>query len=897
MNYTEDTLFGNFDVGYSFAPVGPGFISAASAPPPPSASPNANLPSNMGIAADPLPVQFASLMPGQSASYRIVAGAALNSANPLALANASNFAAGAPLAGEGNVLVKGDTILNGLNGTAAAIAAPTTIRTGTGSIDIAAAGNFELQDQLAPGVVYTAGAPVQSPAGGDSTTIALSLGAFDSFGRAAGIGVSTILTPEVNPANAGNITLTVAGNIMGIQNVTDTLAQGMAGDSFDPSAPSGLSSNPGAFLGQFWVPWLLTNSIAPNVPWYVNFGSFDQGIMSVGGNVTISAGGDIRDLGVSLPTTSYLDASNALHITGGGNLSVTAGGNIYSGDFYVGQGAGAVQSGGVIASDFTFESASLAYPVQTLLAVQYGTIAVQARGSVDIGGVYDPTYLVSPTPFGSNTGALPVVSYSSVSSAAVDLEPYVTSMSPTSGVSIQTTGGDVTFNSLLEQEALFDLGQPVKTQTNKGFDLDASITSLLLPASLSLVALDGGIMIDHGGGLYPSATGTLTIVADQSINLSIPVLLSAVPTQGDTSVSAELPNFATWGGVSGTTLGKLDEQVGTGILPTGADPASDDPTLDTPAQLRDPSLSQDDDTASVLIYSLNGSLLDGGPLPILSSVVSATNIGSAVGQISLIPNAPAQIYAGRDILDLPFYGENFTPNDITSITAGNNISYNINGYVQPPAIELAGPGALDIIAGGDISFPPEADTRNPSETGIRTLGNSIDASANPDPSRPVPVNGKSTAFLSQFGNPYLPNGGASVNVLFGVHPGMDTSAFIASYVNPATVSTTAYQDDLTSFVTQYEENNGTVLGGDPTPTQAWAIFEKLPAAQQQLLVEQVFFDILNTTGLNYNNPASATFHQYDAGYQAINTLFPASYGYTVNALDTVNGAAQLITTG
>src|SRR6202012_590970 len=126
--------------------------------------------------------------------------------------------------------------------------------------------------------------------------------------------------------------------------------------------------------------WLLTDPSAPNVPWYVNFGSFDQGIMSVGGNVTISAGGDIRDLAVSLPTTSYLDASNTLHITGGGNLSVIASGNIYSGDFYIGQGAGAVQSGDDIAPDFTFESTQLAYPVQTLLAVQYGTIVVQARG-------------------------------------------------------------------------------------------------------------------------------------------------------------------------------------------------------------------------------------------------------------------------------------------------------------------------------------------------------------------------------------------------------------------------------------------------------------------------------------------------------------------------------------
>ncbi len=85
-----------------------------------------------------------------------------------------------------------------------------------------------------------------------------------------------------------------------------------------------MTSAAGSFVGQMWTAWLLDNPANPDVPWYVNFGSFDQGIMSVGGNVTVKAGGDIHDLAVSLPTTAYLDSSNTLHITGGGNLSVTA---------------------------------------------------------------------------------------------------------------------------------------------------------------------------------------------------------------------------------------------------------------------------------------------------------------------------------------------------------------------------------------------------------------------------------------------------------------------------------------------------------------------------------------------------------------------------------------------
>jgi hypothetical protein len=265
------------------------------------------------------------------------------------------------------------------------------------------------------------------------------------------------------------------------------------------------------------------------------------------------------------------------------------------------------------------------------------------------------------------------------------------------------------------------------------------------------------------------------------------------------------------------------------------------------------------------------------------------------GRVTVFGHHPKNLIR-QNILNLPFYGENFTANNITSIVAGNNISYNIDGSGQSPAIELAGPGVLDVIAGGNISFPPQPN-KGTTETGIRTLGNSVDAAANPDPSRGVPVNGETKAFLADFGNSYLPIGGASVNVLFGVRPGMDITDFAAAYVNPATAITTAYLGDLTGFVTQYEQNNGTPLSGSPTATQAWTIFKTLPAAQQQLLVEQVFLDILNTTGLDSQDPSSATYHQYQTGYAAIDTLFPPSFGYTANGLGTVNGAGQLVTTG
>ncbi|HVX75387.1 MAG TPA: filamentous hemagglutinin family protein [Bradyrhizobium sp.] len=811
-----------------------------------------------------------------SASYRIVAGANLQSADPLAVNTTQS----------GGVSIDGHTQFNDQAGPSTVIAMPTIVRTGTGSIDIAAAGDFTLLDPLVPGVVYTAGTVAQAPT--DATSVALGFGAFRSP-NSAGTGIGTLETPEVNPDAAGNITLTVLGSIIGLENVRDTLAD-------STSSPSGLTSSAGSFIGQFWSPWLLTNPANPSVPWYVNFGSFDQGIMSIGGNVTIKAGGDIHDLAVSLPTTAYLDSSNALHITGGGDLSVIAGGNIYSGDFYVGQGAGTIKAGGAIAPDFTY-GGTQAFPVQTLLAVQYGTITVDARQSADIGGVYDPTYLWAPDMFYSLSEP-PVASYQLVGGTptlTAILTPYVTSMSPDSGVSVQASGGPLTFNSLLVQAGLFSLGQPTGAVGNGTVDEAAGITSLLLPASLNLVALDGSITIDHGGGLYPSATGTLSIVADQSITLAIPLIQAG----GSTGVMS----FTTVGNVFGNMLGKLDYPVGTGILPTGSSPdlISGGVGLLPPLQTNDPSLIQDGPSDPVQIYSLNGSIVDGLQTKVTAHDVSSSasvNAGSTFEQISLIPNAPAQIEAGLDILDVPFFGENFSAADITSLIAGRDIRANIFGNAQPATIELAGPGTLLVQAGRDITFQTQRVSGAKIQTGIRTIGNSIDIATNPyNVATTVQPIG---SFLTDFGNPYLPTGGASVSVLFGVGPGMDQAAFINQYINPANAGalTTSSSAALITFVDQYETAAGNGVNAPQTVDQAWAIFRTLPATQQQLLVEQVFTSVLDTTGKDYNNPASPFFHQYSRGYQAINTLFPASLGYTQNDLTGgSNGANALVSTG
>jgi hypothetical protein len=91
--------------------------------------------------------------------------------------------------------------------------------------------------------------------------------------------------------------------------------------------------------------------VAPLARTSIDFGAFDQGVMSVGGNVSLSAGGNISDLAVSLPTTWYKDATGQPVTVGGGNLSVRADGDILSGTYFVAKGAGVISAGGSIGSD------------------------------------------------------------------------------------------------------------------------------------------------------------------------------------------------------------------------------------------------------------------------------------------------------------------------------------------------------------------------------------------------------------------------------------------------------------------------------------------------------------------------------------------------------------------
>jgi len=60
-----------------------------------------------------------------------------------------------------------------------------------------------------------------------------------------------------------------------------------------------------------------------------------------------------------------------------------------------------------------------------------------------------------------------------------------------------------------------------------------------------------------------------------------------------------------------------------------------------------------------------------GPAGLPAAAVTVST-GAVVYQLSLITNTPTEIYAGGDITDLLFFGENYSSSDITSIIAGDS---------------------------------------------------------------------------------------------------------------------------------------------------------------------------------------------------------------------------------
>src|SRR5258708_16216819 len=234
-------------------------------------------------------------------------------------------------------------------------------------------------------------------------------------------------------------------------------------------------------------------------------------------------------------------------------------------------------------------------------------------------------------------------------------------MTASSAAGIWSTAGDGGFNSLEVQGDLFAYG----TQSIQSPPTIANVvqtSSVLLPASLSLIAFNGGLGIDPGGGLFPSANGTLRVIAAQRISLR--------------SVIASTDGNVYIGNILSNVLELLNNPIANGVLPTPLAPATVNFEATSPSanDINDPGLLSGEAGDTVRIYSLDGSLIDGLSEP----------SGTGTAELALVPNQPPRINVAGNITDLGFFGQNVTAPKTTNITSSGNIATLPGPMACPP---------------------------------------------------------------------------------------------------------------------------------------------------------------------------------------------------------------------
>lgn len=558
----------------------------------------------------------------------------------------------------------------------------------------------------------------------------------------------------------------------------------------------------GAVTGQMISDWLYrqgvissAGKIMSDTSWWLSFKDFQQNVGTLGGgDVNVTVGNNVTNLSVVLPTTGRRadivgqapDNTLATDIQGGGNLHITAGGDIASGIFYLGKGTGTIRAGGALNSartvgDSNPDADNIDPAIYTVLAVSDGWFDIQARGDVTLQSVINST----------------VLPQSSAQSVSVDNSTLFYTYGANSGVAVRSLAGDVGFVN--DSTALKDSFSGLQYEGGTGALRQADVNALqVYPGTLAVTAFQGNISTSMPMTLFPEAQGNLQLLAGGSINVG-----------GDFGIN-----------LSDTDLSKL---------PQAANPVSNYKVND-----------------GVITQSLSPNPFNFGKFIKLTH--AAVPVHDQPGNPDLQPvrivagadiqgnfylSKSAQIQAGRDLLDLTLQAQNLRSTDISSLVAGRDIVYTLNRQNNGTlgenrgTIEVGGPGALQIQAGGSIDLG--------TSKGIRTTGNNY--------------------------NPALPaGGGADISVAAGITTSSDYSAFMVRTLDPAALPTVSdsgyaaaykYVAALTDFMAAYEGKNQGAL----SDAQAYADFKALPADVQrqylQPLMSEVFID-------RYLNPAGPT---------------------------------------
>lgn len=784
---------------------------------------------------------------------------------------------------------------NGLTPTANTVHVRSLVRTGTGSIDVAAAADVDLRHganpitrnqngksgaasggllaQVGGTAIYTAGhvvnpAAVSARVAGTSQFLTIDPTAYLPQPDLR----SHLWLPEHTGRLQTNPVFASGGGAISVRALNDVLGRrDVWSEAFNPAGSSvtiGGQERTASGLNmvgtgdQRWRTGDMGgNGLATTIR--VNAQQFSSGLGTLGGgDISIDAGGDARELTVALDTTiatGDVGTSFGSMVFGGGNLDIVVGHDVAGGRFDVSTGVANIQAGGDIGSS----GLMTLLPRQVKLSdaqeanlpeirLTDAVVSLKAGGDIALGKI---------TALGVNTIAETGLGIGAQTPISENALGYYTG---TSAVMAQSTG-----DFSIKGGPIIASAQNEKTK--------------VLPATLDVTSFSGDIDLGAlNNFLYPSATGNLSLLAAGTLKSG-----AINVDDGDASLLPGIFSAVRYDPAGAIIFGRrfgLPE-----TLPNTSD-------ADRRAY-HNPNITHANDTTPARI-AVGGDLID----------------------LTLFLPKQGRISAGRDIINMVFTGQNLAAEDVTRITAGRDITATTtrtidNAYgaanrslVQGNIFTLGGPGAFFLEAGRNMGpFLNSATIDNVRfNNGQANVDNGTSSYA-----------GGIIAVGNDY-NPWLAPKSADIYAFFGVGPGMNFAALRETYLNPA--NTAALDGDLFEqnvdvfgnktpdrtrpiyapiLVEWMQANQASALisaFGTTTvsATQAYTAFASLPdLVQRRFLLDKVYFNELAEP----SRPNGNSYLQYIRGYRAVEALFPAALGYTANDISGASNGGTRVSTG
>ncbi|MFD0895618.1 filamentous hemagglutinin family protein [Luteolibacter ambystomatis] len=803
----------------------------------------------------------------QSWSYRITAGADLSAADVLQVQSMSSLAAnsGSLLLGKNAFDAQ---ITGGANALTSTLLASTTssnpyqvIRTGSGDIDVAAGRDIRFLNQFA--TIYTAGTLVADQTlGGTFSTPTPSL---------VGSAVGTLGAIQQNPASA--VQFTAAGGDIDLYAGNDIihLTQNSLGQLIDDSEH------------QMPINWLYRRGYVDpatgeygiskygetaSTAWWVDFTNFFEGVGALGGgNVTLTAGRDVKNVDAAVATNARMPGgkpvASKLVELGGGDLIVRAGRNIDGGVYYVERGEGTLHATGSVTTNATrspslgnFRSPAAILDPSTWL----GTTLFVGKSSFDVSAGGDlllgPVANVFMLPQGYNNSYWYKTWFSTYDKdSSVTLSSLGGSVKIREGV-VNSGGGlsaaQPALQTWFESQLLLKTGtepsvsfyQPWLRLTESAVNQFSTGYSLM-PGSLSVTTFSGNISLVGNLTLSPSPVGNLELLSAGSVDgFQIAGVVSGTSFWSASRINLSDVNPASVPGVINPFAYQTLVGTGSGANKTNTGFLANLDALFAETGSLDGSLQKKQGLHTA------GALHSGDDEPV--RIYSESDISG----ITLFSGKAGRILAGRDLRDIAIYLQNVSTSDVSVVSAGRDlIAYDANtsgriaarstGNVlasgqtpQAGDIQIAGPGTLEVFAGRDLDLGIGTNNTDGTGTGITSVGNGR--------------------------NPYLPFGGADVIIGAGVGDAWSLDESRA---------------DFTAFINKFvKASEGPALLKEIGLTTEQ--FDALSSEKQKQVALQVFYLVLRDAGRNHNKADTASkedsegFKNYERGKLAITTLFP-----------------------